>query len=619
MGYPDWQTENTLAGLITAALQSAGIPLVSNPVLIYNILSPPPAGTPGPWGITAFGGGNSNETDINNWDATVGRTAQATRVYYQDNGTAEVYASTLDFDGALKAAYDLNLVAVVSYLPAFSGTTGPNNLPSPAQMQTDQNAMIASLNSFIAAGFPAANLRVVMHHEANLQTRGISPAQYMNLYSGPASGGLSHYQALHAICPVYSIMLGNQPPTSPQYNEYPPIIPNLPANACDCLMVDWYQKPYFHNQWLGGPLTGGGTTWDAMARAANVPLAIGEWGGLEQLTLAQAAQYLLSSSITIAGTTYPGDAQHSMQAVFDQRLIDGLVNGEMIAFWNYDAAPTFPTNMQKIVAALHDGLQVTAGPSIGPGATQTLKPIAPSPTAGYALAAGMAYDITINTISAAAGSTIPILTVTLSWFNTDDPSALPVATQKWSIPIGASGTTGATITGKGPQAGHYLQITVKNNDTVSAIYSVQVNSTGRTISRHEWHWEAPNSVAIPTYNLPGGDGNGLSLGALNGATVNAGTNKSWLFSLWEGQAGIHFRVAGAAGTNTVKFSLAPQPSGRWNSASVYAAYLPTGAASNQQELNDTAIIPRGPCVLTVTNNDAANVNVTVSIVALEQS
>jgi hypothetical protein len=619
MGYPDWQTEAALSDLISGALEASGIPVVSNPVLRYNILAPPPVGIPGTYGVTAFGGGQSNEADIVQFGNTVNRTPLATRVYYQDNGTAEVYANVAAFDSALKAAFDLGLIAIISYKPPFSGTRTSDNLPSLAQMQTDQNAMKASLNSIIAAGFPAANLRVVMHHEANFSGNGISVAQYHNLYATPASGGQSNYTALHAICPVYSIMLGNQPPTSPQITTYPPITPILASNACDGLMVDWYAKPYTKGQWLGGPVPGGQNTWDSMARAANVPLGVGEMGGFAAQTLATNVQYLCKSSVTIAGTVYPGDSTHSLAAVMAQRLTDGLTNLEVVAFWNYTADPTLPTGVDVAFAAMVDSLASTASTSIGGGATVTLTPLDPSPVAGYASATGMSYDVVINAIAVAAGSTNPFMAVTLNWFNSDDPAALPAGTQKWSIPIGATGTAGTFIRGAGPQSGKYLQIVAHNNDTVGVVFSLQLNSTGRQSARHDWRWEAPPSVTVPAAGvlLPGGDGWGLSLGGVSAATINAGASKSWLFSLYAGEVGVRLVVFGTAGTNTVTFALVPQPTGRWTTVPVYKVYLPTGTAPFQQEVNDTAILPRGPCLMTVVNGDTNNITVDIELVALE--
>lgn len=619
MGYPDWQSTNTLADLISAALAATGLPVVSNPIARFDIQSPPPAGTPGPFGGTLFGGGQSAQIDTQSAQTQIGRLLTACRVYYNDNGTSGVYTNSSQFPDQLAAAFALGMIAVVSYKPAFSGTTGPNNLPSPAQMQTDQNAMKASLNSIIAAGFPAANLRVVIWHEANFQPNGVSAAQYLNLYNGLASGGQSNYTALHAICPVYSIMLGNQPPTSQEIINYPPITPTLPANACDALLVDWYEKPYSQGQWLGGPVTGGGTTWDAVARAANVKLGVGEFGGVAKFTIDKTVQYLLSSSITINGTVYPGDSSHSLAAVMQSRMAANLANAEVMLFWDFSNNATFPPGFTQVLAALNDALTVPSAQSLGAGQSVTLTPLNPSPVAGYASATGMSYDILINAISSAPGSTSPYLNVTFSWYNDDSPTALAVAIQKWSIPIGANGTAGTVITGSGPQYGKYWAIQLHNNDTVGVSYTVQGNSTGRTVRHHDWRWPAPDSVNVPdpNVNLAGGSGSGNSLGALSSVSVAAGASKSFLFGLAAAEVSVRFAAFGAAATNTVKFSLFPKPGSRWQNVPTYATYLPLGAAAFQQEINDITILPRGPMMLTVTNNDANGITFDAEIVALE--
>lgn len=617
MGYPDWQTEGTLADLISSALAASGIPIVSNPVTLYSVLSPPPTGTPGLWGTSAFGGGQSATADIQKSDATIGRTSVANRVYFQDNGTKEVYSSASQFPGDLAAAFNLGLIAVISYIPAFTGTRTSDNLPSLAQMQTDQDAMVASLNSIIAAGFPAANLRVAMRHEANDISKGCTAAQYLNLYNTPASGGQSNYNRLKAICPVYAILLGNSNNNGTQITSYPPITPTLAANACDVLMIDYYCKPYTNKQWLGGTVPGGQHTYDGVARAAGVPLAIGEFGGFGSFPLATLVTYLLDTAITINGVTYPGDPVHSMAAIFKQRLADNLLNKEVIIFQNYTALPQYPAGVPQLLAAFHDALGVTGTASIGAGASLVLTPAHPSPVAGYAPAIGQSYDITINAVGVAAGSTNPILTVTLDWFNDDTATALPVATQKWSCPTGTNGTAGTTITGRGPQAGRYVRVTCKNNDTIGLAFSLQMNSAGRTVNRHDWRWEAPVSVAVPTYTLPGGDGNGLSLGSITGNTVNAGATKSWLVSLWAGRALIKLAAYGAAANSTVHVTLAPQPPGRWGNAPIFGVFLPDPNNAPTQEMLIEAALPRGPCLLTVFNGDVNQVTFSFEAVAAE--
>lgn len=617
MGYPDWQTEGTLADLISSALAASGIPIVSNPVTLYNVLSPPPVGIPGLWGTSAFGGGQSETADIQKSDATIGRASVANRVYFQDAGQAEIYTSASQFPGDLAAAFNLGLTAVVSYIPTFKGTRTADNLPSLAQMQADQDSMVASLNSIIASGFPAANLRVVMRHEANDVSKGCTAAQYLNLYNGVASGGQSNYQRLHAICPVYSILLGNSNNNGTQITTYPPITPVLAANACDCLMIDYYAKPYTNKQWLGGTVPAGQHTYDGMARAANVPFAIGEFGGFGSFPLATLVQYLMDTSQTINGTVYPGDPVHSMAAIFKQRLADGLTNKEVIIFQNYTALPDYPAGVPQLLAAFHDALGTTGSSSIGAGASLVLTPEHPSPVAGYASAVGQSYDITINAVGSVAGSTNPILTVTMDWFNDDSATALPVATQKWSCPTGTNGTAGTTITGRGPQAGRYVRVTCKNNDTIGVVFSLQMNSTGRTVQRHDWRWEAGVSVAVPTYTLPGGDGNGLSLGSITSNTINPGATKSWLISMWAGRAIIKLAAYGAAVNSTVHVTLAPQPPGRWGLAPIFGVFLPDpNNAPTQEQLIEAGLV-RGPCLLTVFNGDANAVTFSFEAVATE--
>lgn len=284
----------------------------------------------GGWGVSAFGGYPNETAGIANWQSITGRRVTATRVYNQP-GSIPVYSSRRDFQQkqSLMAAFQLGLTAVVSYRPAYSGTTGPDNLPSPAQMQADQTAMVESLQSIIASGFPAENLRVSIWHEA--RSHGVSAAQYLNLYAGVASGGLSNYAALHAICPVYHIDLGNLSAGAPGILGYFPGPPTLPANHMDGVCVDWYGGAHVNGRTLD--------PWLALADGASPPVGFGitEYGnsaGKTLPTVAQMAQFLLSSSITIEGTTYPGDPVNSIQSVFQTRQQAGKVNLELIWFQN---------------------------------------------------------------------------------------------------------------------------------------------------------------------------------------------------------------------------------------------------------------------------------------------
>lgn len=282
----------------------------------------------GSWGVSAFGGFPNGTAELANWQSLTGCRVTATRVYNQP-GSIPIYSSHQDFQESLMAAYQLGLTAVVSYRPAYSGTTGPDNLPTPSQMQSDQTAMVDSLQSIIASGFPAENLRVSLWHEA--RAHGVSAAQYLNLYAGVASGGLSNYAALHAICPVYHIDLANLNAGAPGIAAFFPGPPTLPANYLDGVCVDWYGGAYVSGKNLD--------PWQSLADGATPPVGFGitEYGnsaGVTLPTVSQMAQFLLSSAITIDGTTYPGDPVHSIESVFQTRRQAGKVNLELIWFQN---------------------------------------------------------------------------------------------------------------------------------------------------------------------------------------------------------------------------------------------------------------------------------------------
>lgn len=294
----------------------------------HSALARPSADRRGSWGVSAFGGGNSETVDIRDWQGLTGRPVEAVRVYIKP-GPPPVYSSVTDFPEGLSAALTLGLVAVLSYRPEYSGTRGPNNLPSREQMQSDQDLMVRSLNSIIDLGFPRQKLRVSIWHEA--RSHGVSAAQYLNLYSGLPSGGVTNYAALHAICPVYHIDLGNLKPGAAAISQYFPGPPTLSTNHMDGVCVDWYGGNYVSGDYV--------QSWESLADNAVPPVGLGltEFANSAGVTfphLWQMANFLLASPITVYGKTYQGDPINSIEAVFSKRLGADKTNLEMIWYQN---------------------------------------------------------------------------------------------------------------------------------------------------------------------------------------------------------------------------------------------------------------------------------------------
>ena len=599
-----------LAAGIAAAIAQSGIPLIAAPTLLYdNPIAPGPPGTPGAWGADVYGGTGGETGTIQEFETVTGTTVKSNRMYFQDTGT--VFASSTAFPDALLAAFNLGLICIVSFIPQFSGATGPNNLPSPAQMQTDQTAMVNCLNSIIANGIPASRLRVTMRHEPENPSNNITPAQYLNLYNGVASGGLTNYAALHAVCNVYHIALADEI-TGNLNVQYLPFTPTLASNFVDGFMADYYGSFYVAGKFL--PKYAG----YADNAVPPLPFGIAELGSSTTatviLTAAQNAQFLLAEAITIGGTTYLGDPVNSVEAIMAARLTSVSPvkkNLEVNWFANYgnpnapnairtSSDPRVPM-LQRLTKTLA-GSTLTAG-TIGGGNQVKQTPISPSAVAGYATADGLSYDITINLI-AGVGSTIPFAAAVLQWLNDDSLTAPAVAEQVWDMPMGASGTSGTVITGVGPQHGQFLKVLIKNHDTVACSVGIQLNSTSRPITRHNWYWDCFNSVAVPGFTLPQASSIFRNcVGRTNGLNVPVGTT-SVLFGLFSGNVYVRFNP-GTSGK--IQGTLTPQPPGPWG----------VGALLNQTpvgEFTTSMVLPRSPCVIAFTNTDTVAHTVDSSII-----
>lgn len=246
--------------------------------------------------------------------------------------------------------------------------------------------------------------------------------------------------------------------------------------------------------------------------------------------------------------------------------------------------------------------------SVGAGASLVIAPLKPSPGAGFAIADGLSYDITLALISAGT-PTVPFVQVRMDWFNNDATGGIPVETQIWRCPIGATGTVGTNITGVGPQRGQFLQITFTNLDTVACTVQIQVNSTSRNVESHDWRWDVNASVNVPTFNLANGGDFGNDLGAMNQVSVTSGGGqKRYLFGMRSGWATVRFKPPAAS---TMDYDLQLMPQSDMGSASLLFITL----ASTDQDYVATIRLPRCPVAVQATNHDGTtNRNATAHII-----
>lgn len=146
---------------------------------------------------------------------------------------------------------------------------------------------------------------------------------------------------------------------------------------------------------------------------------------------------------------------------------------------------------------------------------------------------------------------------------------------------------------------------------------LQLNSVSRVFQHHDLRWDASSSPAIPGYILPGGQSYGLSLGEIDTFNIASGASKTWLLSMFAGQAAARISILNAAGTKTVRVTAAPQPPGVWGNTNWFSEYLPESGATGDNDVEFTMTSPRGPMAFTVENNDANNITVAFAVTAIE--
>src|SRR5215472_3092363 len=258
--------------------------------------------------------------------ATVGGTA----ISFTTGGSG---CQVTPVDSQLQICLDLGLQACISYIPTFSGSRTSDNLPSAAQMQTDQTAMVAHLTgvaaAFTALGLTPGYVAVTMCHEpSNTGGTFVTPAQFVNLYSTPASGGMTNYQALHAICPVWVDYLGNSSAAA-QAEAY------WPAGFCDGLAVDLYCGNGTHLALLQ-------SVWAPLANDAGALLGLWEFGNTAEEANAPTPANMITFLQGLA--TYFGAGPGG-------RLASGLANGQLIWFEDDSTSSTFTASGDKNASA----------------------------------------------------------------------------------------------------------------------------------------------------------------------------------------------------------------------------------------------------------------------------
>lgn len=261
--------------------------------------------------------------------------------------------------------------------------------------------------------------------------------------------------------------------------------------------------------------------------------------------------------------------------------------------------------------------QIT-NPNVLPhGQFTTLAPIKPSSIAGLGPAQQLSYELSFGLV-AGASSTQPFAAVTLQFYDFDALPALqqPVATVTYRCPMGTvNDPNGPAVTsGRGPMRGAFMRARINNTDTVDAtLANFQLVGTAREVNRDDWRWDCGgNAPVIPTFTNATAATSSLVLAGISNATLAASASLPVLCSMFAGQVYLRVHYGGTA--SSVNVQLAPEPSALFSSQSIFNQNVTTG-----NELTATIAVPRGPCLLTLKNNDGANsaTSVFAELIAIE--
>lgn len=574
MGYPDWQTESALASLISGALASAGIPVLSSPVLLYDIIATGGAGTPAKVGATTYGP---------NWDPPVSAAQAITNFNsYVTGNPASVAQKSYMAEGVWPTSVPSGDQAIINAGAELYRSFKPSRVLS----VSEQNNLAASLTMYKNAG---ALLHPILWQECEQAFTNVS--QWLAYWA--------YYQPVVKAAGLPCVFNpGSALPNGTITTLWPTPLP-------DEAIQDMYWIEYHNNKTFGELIT--------LAGAHGIPVGIGEWNTQGATTIIPTldqwnafVNYIISTFSDVMASGNPLSAI----MFYDGAHIETKPSEQLVTSTDYKIPA-----LNKLQAALSVAPS-NAGIQVAPGHTVVFPPIAPSPNGKYATANGIGYDISLI-VNTSAGSTVPFGVLGLKWINSDVANAPAVHTQRWIVPAGAAGTAGTLITGRGPGRAQYLQVNYTNEDTVNEFVQMQLNSTARQADRDDLRWDAIISPAVPTFGLPGGEPYTLQLGSVTTGTITPSNSKSWLFGMFAGRTQLRVVVQGATGQHTVHVQGGPMPSSLFGTVNQFSQYLPAGTNPGDNDQSFELDLARGPYQLTISNGDTASITASAVLVAQE--
>lgn len=571
-------SESALPLLIAQQIAANGISLIGAPVLLLNIAQ----------------GGGPNAANL------VGATIDPSAYGMSNNVPANWVTAAKQFDGYVGAPMALqcrkwyakgstvtasdmaNIQALSAQGCQFLISLRPQVDPTGqyiADPYINEHGNVA--NTCAALTTAGVSYKICFWQEPNLPVNGFTAAAFIALhqfYISAVPGGIKR---------CYN--------PSVNHTTYPTATTFYPGDT----YVDEIYADYYGGAWADNVFLDDAGGLETFANAHNKPFGIGEWGPLAQQAPFNAVNWegYVNYLITLMSGRINASQQNGWIMYYGTQPPVNIVTSSNSPMVKDPQGMDLPA----VYASLASQNVVQ---TIAANATYTVPPITASPFGKFAFANQISYEITLNLV-AGVSSTNPFCNVVFNWYNTDTPNAPPVDTEIWSCPMGANGTTGTIITGRGPMIGQFLQVKVHNVDTVTCDMSIQVNGTGRSVNRHDWRWDPFTSVAVPGFNLPtqgGSYGNSLLSGSIS---LNAGQNHSWLAGMYSGQVFVRANC-----TQTAQIVVTPVPSSRWGTG----ATLSEDFGGANPEFTGYISIGRAPTQVEVINNGSATATINCELV-----
>lgn len=189
------------------------------------------------------------------------------------------------------------------------------------------------------------------------------------------------------------------------------------------------------------------------------------------------------------------------------------------------------------------------------------------------------------TASFPAAATVPFIEVSLAW--RDSVTNARMWSDSFIVP-GATSPAFWVTRGRGQSKADQLIVTVTNLDPAQTVtYNLTVFQNSRIPPTDIWQWDnnSDNGSAIPGFSLPKLPDDESVLGILDGVTIAASQQNTYLFGMWDGLVNIGYEVnTGTASNLTIK--IRPAPDGQYSTHNII--YSATGPPSNFQVAGNRA-------------------------------